>query len=236
MCLLQSDANRLKKIAAVSSISLAIFLCILKSFAVFYTNSLAVLSSLVDNLSDVLASVITLFAVKISIRPASNNYRYGYGKVEALSALFQSLFVAVSGLYILYDGCMRFFHPVKLEQTGFGLSVMVVSLLSTLCLVLFQRRIAKTTNSKAIAADSLHYSVDILANLSVIISLFFTRFFAITQIDTIMAILISFYLLHNAYEFVGEAIGLLLDKELDDDVRNKVLNIVKSHKMKHKLT
>ena len=108
MQLSQNEANRLKKIAAVASISLAIFLCILKSFAVFYTNSLAVLSSLVDNLSDVLASLITFFAVKISVRPASTNYRYGYGKVESLSALFQSLFVAISGVYILYDGCKRF--------------------------------------------------------------------------------------------------------------------------------
>ena len=91
---------------------------------------------------------------------------------------------------------------------------------------------AKQTNSKAIAADSLHYSVDIFANISVIISLFFTRFLGITQIDTIMAVFISFYLLYNAYEFGKDAVGLLLDKELDDDIRNKVLEIINTHETK----
>ena len=84
MKLSQKKANRLKKIAAISSISLAILLCLLKIFAVYYTESLAVLSSMVDSLSDILASLITFFAVKISVKPATLKYRYGYGKVEDL--------------------------------------------------------------------------------------------------------------------------------------------------------
>ena len=65
MSLTQSKANRLKKISACSSILLAVLLCVLKAVAVFYTDSLAVLSSMVDSLSDILASLITFFAVKI---------------------------------------------------------------------------------------------------------------------------------------------------------------------------
>ena len=232
MQLTQKKANRLKKIAAVSSISVAVFLCVLKVLAVVYTGSLAVLSSMVDSLSDILASLITFFAVRISVKPASINYRYGYGKVEALSALFQSLFVAASGLYILYDAILRFWHPIELKQTNFGLAVMFFSLLATIALVCFQQFVAKKTNSKAIAADSLHYKVDILTNLSIIASLGFIRFFGITQVDTIIAFLIALYLIHNAYELGKEAVGLLLDKELDDDVRDDVLKIVAKHKIK----
>ena len=65
MSLNQDKINKLKKMAAVLSISLAVFLCMLKAVAVFYTDSLAVLSSTVDSLSDILASLITFFSVKI---------------------------------------------------------------------------------------------------------------------------------------------------------------------------
>ena len=120
MSLNKKQADKLKKIAATSSICLALFLCLIKGLAVAYTNSLAILSSMIDSLSDIFASLITFFAIKISTKPASNNYRYGYGKVESLSALFQSLFVAISGLYIFYDSILRFWHPVELKQIDFG--------------------------------------------------------------------------------------------------------------------
>lgn len=232
MQLTNAKINNLKKIAAISSISLAVFLCLLKMAAVFYTDSLAVLSSMVDSLSDILASLITFFAVKISVKPASTNYRYGYGKAESLSALFQSLFVAMSGLYILYDSIIRFWHPVELKQTAFGLAVMIFSLVVTIILVAFQQFVAKKTNSKAIEADSLHYKVDILTNLSIVLSLGFVHFFGITQADTIIALLIAVYLLWNAFDLGKDAVGLLLDRELDNTIREDVLNIVATHKMK----
>ena len=235
MSLNQDKINKLKKMAAVLSISLAVFLCMLKAVAVFYTDSLAVLSSTVDSLSDILASLITFFAVKISVKPASLKYRYGYGKAESLSALFQSLFVAMSGLYILYDSILRFWYPVELKQTDFGLGVMIFSLISTICLVVFQQFVAKKTNSKAIEADSLHYKVDILTNLSIIISLGVVHVFGFTQVDTIIAFFIAVYLLWNAYDLGRDAVGLLLDKELDVEIREDILNIVAKHRIKPKV-
>jgi ferrous-iron efflux pump FieF len=235
MLLDQNKANKLKKTAAVLSIFLAVFLCVLKAVAVIYTDSLAVLSSTVDSLSDILASLITFFAVKISVKPASLKYRYGYGKVESLSALFQSLFVAMSGLYILYDSILRFWYPVELKQTDFGLGVMIFSLISTICLVAFQQFVAKKTNSKAIEADSLHYKVDILTNLSIIISLGVVHVFGFTQVDTIIAFFIAVYLLWNAYDLGKDAVGLLLDKELDAEIREDILKIIAKHKINPKV-
>ena len=235
MLLTENKANELKKIAAISSILLAVLLCLLKTFAVVYTSSLAVFSSMVDSLSDILASLVTFFAVKISVKPATINYRYGYGKVEALSALFQSLFVAVSGFYILYDSVIRFWRPVELKQTGFGLAVMVFSLFATIGLVVFQQIVAKKTNSKAIAADSLHYKVDVLTNFSIIISLGFVQIWGIYSVDTFVAILIAVYLLWSAYDLGKDAVGLLLDKELDIGIREDVLEIVANHKINPKI-
>lgn len=229
MQLNQSTANKLKRITAISSISLALTLCLIKSLAVFYTSSLAVLSSMVDSLSDIFASLVTFFAIKISTRPASHTYRYGYGKVEALSSLFQAVFIALSGGFILYDAFLRLKNPVLLNQTDFGLVVMIISLVLTLILVGFQRYVAKITNSQAIFADSLHYSVDIMTNISIIISLVAIHFWQLNWIDSVMALAISVYLLYNAYDLGREAVRLLLDKELHDEIRDSIFKIVKQH-------
>ena len=108
---------------------------------------------------------------------------------------------------------------------------MLFSLFSTIILVAFQQKVAKKTNSQAIAADSLHYKVDILTNISIIISLAVVRIWGITQVDTIIAVLIALYLLWNAYELGRDAVRLLLDRELDETIRNDVLDIVSRHKM-----
>ena len=235
MSLPQAQANKLKQIAATSSIALAILMCLMKGIAVFYTGSLAVLSSMIDSLSDIFASLITFFAVKISVKPATSNYRYGYGKVEALSALFQSVFIAASGFFVLYDAILRLQNPIPLKQTASGLIIMIISLILTLCLVLFQRHVAKITNSKAVLADSMHYSVDILTNSSIIISLLIIHFWHINWIDSLIATAISIYLLYNSYDLSRDAIRLLLDKELSPEIRSSIFTIVSKHHLKPKI-
>lgn len=228
----KEKSEELKKIVAALSISVAALLCLAKAVAVYSTSSLAVLSSMVDSLSDVVASVVTFFAVKVSVRPASNKYRYGYGKAEALSALFQAMFVAASGGFIIYDAALRLAKPTVLHQTDFGLAVMVFSLAITLVLVWFQQYVARRTSSQAIAADSMHYVVDILTNSSIILSLLIIKFWQIYWIDTVAAGIIAVYLLYMSYDAGKNAVSLLLDKELGEDIRQDVLNIVARHKIR----
>ena len=229
MSLSKKKSEHLKKIAASGSISLAVALCLLKGLGAAFTGSLAVLSSMIDSLSDIIASVITFFAVKISGRPASCEYRYGYGKAEALSAVMQAMFIAMSGAFVLYDALYRLVKAEVLQKTDFGLAVMIVSMVLTIGLVVFQRYVARVTKSKAILADSMHYSVDILTNGAIIISLIVIHIWHINWIDAVMAILVAVYLLYNAYDLAKESMELLLDKELDDSIRSNVLRIIRSH-------
>lgn len=235
MRLTRLQNNSLKKIASISSVSLASILCCAKAAAFFYTDSLAILSSLVDSLSDIFASLITFFAIKISVKPASTSFRYGYGKIESLSALFQAGFVAASGLFILYDTILRLKNPVPITQTTFGLIVMLISLVSTIALVSFQRFVAKRTKSQAIMADSLHYYVDILTNSSIIISLITTSFLGVNWIDSFVAGAIALYLLYNAYDLGKDAVNILMDKELSDEIRQSVYAAVSKHPISPKI-
>lgn len=225
----QNKIDRLKKIAAISSVSLAVGLCLLKVIGAALSGSLSIFSSMIDSLSDIIASLITLISIRISGRPASCDYRYGYGKVEALSALAQALFIAVSGGFILYDAIWRLIEHRYLSQTVIGIAIMVISLILTLILVAFQRHVAKLTNSQAIMADSQHYSVDIYTNLAIIASLAVIYWWHIYWIDAAMAIAAAIYLLHVAWKLGRYAASLLLDKELGEDIRRRVIEIVASH-------
>ena len=172
-------ADFFKKTAVVASVSTALVLCVIKTIASLVTGSIAVLSSLVDSLADVVASVISMIAVKFSLKPASCMYRYGYFKAEAISALIQAAFIAGSGLFVMYNGIERLINPLPLKQTNIGILVMVVSLVLSIGLILFQRFVLKNTQSLAIKADSAHYTVDILTNLATLLSLYIVQKFRI---------------------------------------------------------
>lgn len=216
----------LKKKATLASVSLAITLSLLKTFGALYTGSLSVLTSMIDSLADIFASSVTYIAVKVSSKPASRNHRYGYGKAEALSALIQSAFVAGSGIFVLYDGISRLITPRPLEAAGIGIIIMVISLISTLALIMFQKRVCRITLSQAICADSAHYTVDVITNAAIILTLIMVKLFDISWFDTVTAFVVSSYLLINAYKLARDAVAMLLDHELPDSIRDRVREIV----------
>lgn len=218
--------NRLKRAASAASVALAAALTLLKVAAAVYTGSLAVLSSMIDSLADIFASSITFVAVKFASMQATDDHRYGFGKAEAISALVQSAFVAGSGIFVLYDGIMRLFMRKTVGDPDFGIVVMVISLAATTALILFQKYVAKRTNSLAIAADSAHYTVDVVTNLAIIATLVVVKLFEIYWFDTVTALAVAGYLLLNAYKQACGAVSVLTDAELSDDIRKKVCRIV----------
>lgn len=218
--------NKLKRAASAASVALAAALTLLKVAAAVYTGSLAVLSSMIDSLADIFASSITFVAVKFASMQATDDHRYGFGKAEAISALVQSAFVAGSGIFVLYDGIMRLFMRKTVGDPDFGIVVMVISLAATTALILFQKYVAKRTNSLAIAADSAHYTVDVVTNLAIIATLVVVKFWGIYWFDTVTALAVAGYLLLNAYKLACGAVSVLTDAELSDDIRKKVCRIV----------
>ena len=231
MLLSQTDSikkDKLKKLATYASVSASVFLTLLKLFASLYTGSLAILSSLVDSVSDIFASLITFFAIRISVRPASMQHRYGYGKAEAISSLLQSAFVAGSALFVVYEGVNRMLNPYKITDIGWGLAVICISFFVTLVLVIFQQYVVRKTESLAVSADRLHYLIDLTTNLAIIISLVLVKFFDFEWFDTIAAIFVAGYLLYNAYDIAKKAIDMLMDKELPEEIREMVSEAVKT--------
>ncbi len=222
--------NILKKYASFASVFCAILLVLVKFVAFIKTDSLAIFSSFIDSITDLLASVISGVAVYFAMKPATCNHRYGFGKSEALSALLQAMFVGASGLFVIFDGINRLFNPVDVVNTDAGIYVMIFSIFATFVLVIFQSYVAKKTNSLAIKSDMAHYVVDFLTNGAVILSLVMVKSFGFVYFDVVAALFISVYLIFSAYGLAKESIEQITDKELNEDIRNNIENIVMSCK------
>ncbi len=225
----QIKAANLKKRAAMASICVATILVSAKFFAYIYTDAISLMSSLIDSAFDLFASCLTMLSVKKSSEPAGRKHKYGYGKVEAIAATGQAIFVSASAGYLLFEAIQRFANPHQIKDIGLGVDVMLFSIVMTIGLVVYQYRIIKETNSVAIKADHLHYKSDLLMNVAVIGALLLTHYNGWPYIDPIFGVIVSFILIHSAYRIFMEALGILMDKEIPDEDRLKIMSIVDNH-------
>ena len=111
-----------------------------------------------------------------------------------------------------------------------GYAVMVFSIVITIILVIFQRYVVKKSGSVAIDADSLHYQTDVLINLGVMVSLFMSSHLGWKYADPLIAILIALYIVKGAWGIGQTSLAILMDRELEDNDRQKIREIVMAHK------
>ena len=160
--------QRLNHLAALASIAVALTLIAAKLAVWLVTDSIVILTSLVDSGIDLLASLVTFVSLRQAAQPADRAHRYGHGKAEALGAFAQAGFVGGSALILASEAVQRLIAPQAISQGRVGIAVMLLAIALTGGLVLFQRAVVRRTGSVAIRADSLHYRGDLLMNLAVI--------------------------------------------------------------------
>jgi ferrous-iron efflux pump FieF len=220
---------RLVKAATYASVSVAICLVMAKAWAWLETDSVSLLSSLADSLLDVLASALTFWAVRYSLSPADPEHRFGHGKSEGLAALTQALIISASALFVLREAIGRMVEPQPIAQAELGLLVMMGATLATVLLVGFQRYVSSRSGSVAIGADALHYTADILVNLSVAIAIILTEWTGWRLADPLVGIGVAAYILFGAYRMGAQALDILLDREIPDGDRERVMQIALAH-------
>lgn len=220
----------LKKIATISAVTVAIILIFAKFIAWYVSDSVSVLSSLMDSCVDMLASMVNLVAVYHAMKPADTDHRFGHGKVEAIAAMGQSMFIFGSSLYILWEASQRFSSPQVVKQPYVAMVVTIFAIIITIGLVSIQRYTIKRTKSLAIQADMVHYQSDLYLNCGVLITLFLTSYFDLPYLDPIFGLFVGGYIMRTAYIIMKEAFFILIDQELPQDERQKIIQIIMGNK------
>lgn len=221
--------SALVRSATYAAVSVAAILIGVKLWAYLATDSVSILSTLVDSMLDLGASLVNLFAVRHALTPADDDHRFGHGKAEALAGLFQSAFIGGSAIFLLLQASERLANPETIQATDLGVIIMIGSIILTLALVSFQRYVMRRVKSVAIAADSLHYAGDILVNISVIAALVLSAQFNWIYADALFAIGIAAYICYNAWSIIKMSFADLMDEELPDEERDRILEMARSH-------
>ena len=213
------DGAHEKKWAAMSSVIAAVGLTGFKIVVGLTTGSLGILAEAAHSGLDLMAALMTFLAVGISGKPADRNHLYGHGKAENLSALFETLLLLVTCVWIIYEAIHRLlFHPVELKVTFWSFTVMITSIVVDVSRSRVLYRAARKYNSQALEADALHFSTDIWSSGVVILGLVCVKMSGsvpglafLHQADSIAAILVGLIVVYISVKLGVRTVQALLD-------------------------
>lgn len=165
-------ATQEKKQAALLSIGSAMLLVCLKTFLVWRTGSLGVLSEALHSGLDLVAAVITFLSVRVADLPADARHPYGHGKFENFSAFLETGLLILTAMYIIYEAFDRlFFRTVHIEPSFTAILILFVALLVDLTRARALNKVASKHTSEALEADALHFSTDVWSTVVVILGI-----------------------------------------------------------------
>jgi len=224
------------KVAFISVLA-AVFLTSFKLVIGFVTGSLGILSEALHSGLDLVAAIITLFAVKLSNKPSDINHHYGHGKIENFSALLETMLLLVTCVWIIYESVHRISSGKGLELTTtqaiFGFLVVITSIIIDVWRSRKLMKAAKKYKSQALEADAIHFSTDIWSSAVVLIGLVCVKIYEWTALpiffyaDSVAALIVAVIVIQVCWTLGKKAIDALLDKapvKETDDIREIIKN------------
>lgn len=203
------EKTKVALISIIASASLALFKFVIAQM----TGSLAILSESLHSGLDIMAAIMTLYAIRMVIRPPDLEHPYGYAKFESITSLAETILLFVAAVWIFYDGFQRiFFIHSEPEITFFSFAVMIVSILVDYSRSKTLYRIAHKYGSQALEADALHFKTDMLTSGVVLIGLVIVYLFGISNADSYAAIIVAGVIVYTSLGLGRRTLDVLLDK------------------------
>jgi cation diffusion facilitator family transporter len=217
---MNSIAEKEKQNAATSSVIAAVFLTSFKIIVGLLTGSLGILSEAAHSGLDLVAALVTFFAVRFSDRPPDEGHLYGHGKIENLSALIETLLLLLTCAWIVYEAIERlFFKSVEVHANAWAFAVMGTSIVVDISRSRVLYAAARKHNSQALEADALHFSTDVWSSLTVILGLAVVRLGDylgagwewLGKADAVAALGVALIVVYVSVQLGQRAIAVLLD-------------------------
>ncbi len=200
---------------AIGSLIAGVALSAAKLTLGILTGSLALISDAIHNSADVVAAIITLVAVRVSDLPADKTHNYGHGKIENLSAFGESLILVITAIGIGYEAINRLLHPAPL--VNYTARALAIGLMGVVLLVDSYRALRLVYSptikrSSALRANLLHFSLDIVSSIIVLLALILDQLVHRPWVDAVGAILIAVIILGASMRLAKQSIDVLMDR------------------------
>ena len=198
---------------ALLSVAAAVLLVAVKLVTGLVTGSLAFIAEAVHSGTDLVAALLTLYAVRVAIRPPDRDHQYGHGKAEHLAALGESAFLILVSVAIGAESLRRLItgdgHGVEATWWAFAVLAVVIALDASRALA--SRRAARRFSSPAFASNALHFASDLAGSVAVLVGMIFVAA-GEPSADAAAAVFVAALVIVAGLRLARQSVDVLMDR------------------------
>ena len=223
-----SERYKKTKIASILGILGNIFLLVIKGTISIITGSKSMIADSLNSASDILSSILTFVGNKIASKPKDDDHHLGHGKAEYIYSLLISIIMILLALSSFKDSLLSLITNSKFHFSYWLIIVCIATIITKFSLYIYTSRIAKKYHNVLMNANSKDHRNDCIVTsftlLSAILSIYNIYF-----IDSIIGIGISIWIFITGIKIFKESYDVLMDKCIDNDTKDRVLELIKHY-------
>ncbi len=207
-----SDPGREKRRTALTSIAAAAVLVALKLGVGLATGSLGLVSAGVESSGDVVAAVLTFFAVRLGARPADRGHPYGHLRAENLGALGEAAILLLGVLLVTAEAIARLISGEGVPSIHwYQFAVLGAAIIVDVSRTRVSLRAARRYGSPALRSNAVHFAGDLAGSLAVLVGLLAVAA-GLDAADAVAALVVAGITLAAAVRLIVENANVLMDR------------------------
>lgn len=213
-----------KWVAAIS-----VLLLLVKFFAYYFTNSVAILTDALESIVNVAAGFIGLYSLYISAKPRDKDHPYGHGKAEFISAAVEGTLILSAGAIIIYKAVQHLLFPEAINKIDTGIILITGTAVINYIMGFLALRNGRKNNSLALVASGKHLQSDSYSTLGVVLGLLLIFFTGKIWIDSAVAIIFGFIIIYTGYRILRKSVAGIMD-EADIELLEKMVTLLNKNR------
>lgn len=215
--------NREKTIVKTSIIGIFANLMLVgfKATVGLLSNSIAIITDAVNNLSDALSSIITIIGTKLAGKAPDKKHPYGYGRIEYITSLVVSTIVLYAGITAFIESVKKIIAPEEVDYNATTLIVLIGGIIIKFVLGLYVKKKGRTIKSDSLVASGIDAFNDAILSISVLASTIVYMIFNV-NLEAYVGALVSVFIIKAGIELIKESINNVLGTRIESSLAKSI--------------
>lgn len=221
--------NRTKQIILTSNIGIVLnfLLAITKAIIGLLSNSIAIVSDAVNNLTDAFSSIITLITAYISSKPADKDHPYGHGRAEYVGSVIISMVIMYAGITTLVEALKQILNPEVANYDTKAFAIIIISMVLKVVISIYFIKTGKKVNSQNLIASGQDAGFDSIISFSTLVCALVFIFFHI-NFEAYLAVIISFMILRSGFLLIKDTFSVIEGERIDAGLSKAIKETIKT--------
>lgn len=222
------DRAKISKETSFLGLISNILVALLKVILYTFTGSISILSDAVNNITDCVSSIISIFGIKLASKPRDRDHPYGHGRLEYLISLVVSGIVLSLGFQFLRTSVGKILYPVKITYPSSTIVILIITIFIKFWQASLYSHVARKIDSTTLKAQEKDSLSDTLITAVVIISIIIEKFTG-KILDGYVGVLVALFILYTAISLIYETISIILGRGLTEETKHEIKSKVSTY-------